>query len=199
MVPGFTSDRLGPERREDPAVVDHDASATRPSGAMSISCGTIASPTRKGLRRRGRLPRLLRHGLLLDADQRLAGLAIEDVGPARLADLAMPLRSLPSIRRVEQHDGIRRVVVPDVVMHLLEVPAVLAGLRVDRDDRDAEEVVAGAHGAVEIGARVARREVDEPELGIDGRRLPDGRAAVLPRVVVLRPGVVAGLAGPGIV
>ena len=106
----------------------------------------------------------------------------------------MPLRSRPSYIGVEQHDGIRRVVVPQIVMHLLEVPAVLARLRLDRDHRDAEEVVAGPHGAVQIGAGVARREVDEPELGIDGRRLPDGRAAVFPRVVVARPRVVAGLA-----
>ena len=80
-------------------------------------------------------------------------------------------------------------------MHLLEVPAVLARLRLDRDHRDAEQVVAWAHRAVQIGAGVARREVDEPELGIDGRRLPDGRAAVLPRVVVARPSVVAEFAG----
>src|SRR6185503_5018399 len=40
----------------------------------------------------------------------------------------------------------------------------------------------------------ARREVDEAELGIDGRRLPDGGAAVLPRVVVARPSVVPELA-----
>src|SRR5262249_16619157 len=35
----------------------------------------------------------------------------------------------------------------------------------------------------------------EPELGIHRRRLPDGCAPVFPRVVVLRPAVVAELAG----
>ena len=80
-------------------------------------------------------------------------------------------------------------------MHLLEVPAVSAGLRFDGDHRDAEKVVAGPHGAVQIGAGVASRKIDEAELGIDGRRLPHGRAAELPRVVVARPGVVTDFAG----
>src|SRR4029079_16211373 len=57
-------------------------------------------------------------------------------------------------------------------------------------DRHAEQIVAGPHTAMQIGARVARGEVDEPELGIDRRRLPDRRAAELPRVPVLRPALV---------
>ena len=82
-------------------------------------------------------------------------------------------------------------------MDLLEVPAVLARLRIERDDRGREQVVAGAHAAVVVGAGVARREEDEPELGIDGRGLPDRRAAVHPQIVVLRPRVVTEFAGPG--
>jgi hypothetical protein len=39
------------------------------------------------------------------------------------------LRVRPAHAHVHQHHGIDGVVVPDVVMHLLEVPAVLAGLR----------------------------------------------------------------------
>src|SRR6185295_3295243 len=42
---------------------------------------------------------------------------------------------------------------------------------------------------------IAGREIQETELGIDGRRLPDRGAAVLPRVVVLRPRLVTRLAG----
>ena len=169
--------------------------SSNPSGAMSTCCGTIASPTRVRLRRGRRLARLLRHGALLDADQRLAGLSVEDVGPARLADLRKPFAHRAADAHVEQHDGIRRVVIPEVVMNLLEVPAVLAGASLDRNDRRREQVVAGAHGAVEIGARIAGREIDQPELGVDGRRLPHRRAAVHPHLVVLRPGVVAELAG----
>src|SRR5262245_13512172 len=80
-------------------------------------------------------------------------------------------------------------------MHLLEVPAVFAGLRFERDDRRGEQVIALAQRAVVIGAGIARREEDEPELGIDGRRLPDRCAAVLPELAVLRPGLVADLPG----
>ena len=82
-------------------------------------------------------------------------------------------------------------------MHLLEVPAVLAAARIDRDDRDAEQVVAFPQVTVQHGPRIARREIDEPELGVDGRRLPHGSAAVLPDVAVLRPSLVADLAGTG--
>src|SRR5690606_27409017 len=46
-------------------------------------------------------------------------------------------------------------------------------------------------------AGVARREIDHAELGVDARRLPDRRAAVLPCVVVLRPGRMADLARAG--
>src|SRR5688572_29632062 len=80
-------------------------------------------------------------------------------------------------------------------MHLLEVPAVLSRVRVDGNDRDAEQVVAGANSAVKIGTGIAGREIDEVELGIDGRRLPDGRAAELPRGAVRGPRVMTELAG----
>src|SRR5207245_2002376 len=106
--------------------------------------------------------------------------------PAGLRGLADPLR--PAM--VEEHDRARGVVVPDVVVDHLVVPLVLAGLRVDRDDRRGEEVLAGALAAVEVVRRVAGREVDRPGLGIDGRGLPDRRTAVLPDLRVCRPRVV---------
>ena len=82
-------------------------------------------------------------------------------------------------------------------MHLLKVPAVFSGLRVHRDDRRREQVVALAEHAVVVRARVAGAEIKQAELGIDGWGIPDRRAAVLPEVVVGRPGVVAGLARSG--
>src|SRR5690606_23712858 len=48
---------------------------------------------------------------------------------------------------------------------------------------------------VHVGPGVARREIDHAELGVDARRLPDRRAAVLPRIVVPRPRRMADLAG----
>src|SRR5262249_12001247 len=83
---------------------------------------------------------------------------------------------------VEQHHRARRVVVPDVVVDLLEVPDVFAGLRLQRDHRRAEQIVALAHRAVVVGSAVARREVNEPELWIEGGRVPD-RGASAHRVV----------------
>ena len=120
--------------------------------------------------------------------------AVEQIHPARLVRLGDAFARLAVDREIEQHDGIAAVVVPEVVMNLLVVPAVRARLHVERHDRRREQVVALAHGAVEVGARVRGGEVEEAELGVDGRRLPHGAAAVLPDVVVLRPGLVAALA-----
>src|SRR6185436_8698997 len=120
-----------------------------------------------------------------------------DVGPAGLANFDDRFARTATQVHVHQDDGIDRVVVPDVVMHLLEVPAILARLELDGDHRRGVEIVAGAEGAVIVGRGVAGREVDETEIQIDSRRLPDRGAAVLPRVVVLRPGVVTGLTRTG--
>ncbi len=120
--------------------------------------------------------------------------SIEDVDPTGLARLGDRFAFDSAVVEVEQHDRRGRVVVPDVVMHLLVMPAVLSGLRVERDDRRREQVVALADRAVVVGPRIARAEVEEAELGIDGRRIPNRRAAVLPDLVVLRPRVVADLA-----
>src|SRR5207247_2995761 len=94
---------------------------------------------------------VLRHGRLLDAVERLAGSPYEHLEPAVLARLRDPLLSIG----VEQDDGTRRVVVPDVVVHLLEVPLELARLQVERDDRRRIEVLAGALAAEPIRAGVA--------------------------------------------
>ena len=59
---------------------------------------------------------------------------------------------------VEQHDVAGRVVVPQVVLDLLIVPAQLAGARVERDDRIGVEVVAVARRAVEIRVGIAGAE-----------------------------------------
>ena len=151
---------LADERREDAAVVDELEALGRDLDMLRHD-GVAA---RERLRRGRRLQRLLRHGPLVDADDRLTRLAVEDVRPARLADLDDRFARAPADVQIHEHDGIARVVVPDVVMHLLEVPTVFPGRELDRDDRHRIEVVAGAHGAVVVGARVARREVDEAEL-----------------------------------
>ena len=85
------------------------------------------------------------------------------------------------------------VVVPEVVMHRLEMPEPLAGARVERDQAIAEEIRARPVCAVEIVGRRTGRHVDDPALLVDGELAPAVRAAdVLVRV--LRPCVVAVLA-----
>jgi len=93
---------------------------------------------REGLRLRRLLPRLLRHRALLDTDQRFAVGAVEDVHPTGAAGFGKRLARLAVDDRIEQHDWARRIVVPDVVVHLLEMPSIRAGLGVHREDRGAE-------------------------------------------------------------
>ena len=76
--------------------------------------------------------------------------------------------------------------------HHLVVPPPLARLDVEGEDGRGVQVVSFAEFAAEHRDRVAGREVDRPQLGIDGADQPDAAAAEFPGVVVLRPGVVAG-------
>ncbi len=184
-------DPFRPEWREDLPLID-EAVALR--GDVD-RLGHEGVTDRIGLGRSGRLPRLLRHGTLLDPDQRLAGLAVEDVHPPALARLPQAL-ALDSVDlEIEQDDRIGRIVVPEVVMDLLKMPPVSTGGRFDRHDGDGKQIVASPHGAVEVGARIARREIQQAELRVDGWRLPHGRAAMPPHVAVLRPRVVSDFAG----
>ena len=80
------------------------------------------------------------------------------------------------------------VVVPDAVVHGLEVPHALAGPDVEGDEALGEEVVAEAVAAVVVVGRRAGRQVDVAELVVDAEGGPDvGAAGVAPRVV--QPGV----------
>ena len=61
----------------------------------------------------------------------------------------------------------------------------------------AEQVIAFAHRTIVIGAAIASSEVEEPELRVERRRVPDRRAAALVVVGSGRPGVAADLAWAG--
>src|SRR5690606_18472844 len=68
---------------------------------------------------------------------------------------------------------------PLLARHFLVVPAILAGVCVERDDRAQEQVVA-AFGAPEVpyeGRAVAGADEDKVELGIVRDRVPRGAAA----------------------
>src|SRR5207244_12472627 len=91
------------------------------------------------------LPRLLRHGALLDADQGFAVRAVQDVDPARGSGFGNALAPLAVYYRVEEYHWARGIIVPDVVVNLLKVPHILAGLRFQGDPRAAKRVIARAH------------------------------------------------------
>src|SRR5262249_2378302 len=89
----------------------------------------------------------------------------------------------------------REVEVPQIVVQALEVPDALAGARVEREHAVGEQVVAGTVRAVKVERRRTGRRESPGVLLIDRDAGPRVRAAGdLPRV--LRPGVVAELAGP---
>ena len=136
----------------------------------------------------------LRHRPLLDRPDRLARHAVEHVEPAGLARHDDDVAVAPVLadgRQLRRRAGIQ---VPEIVVHELEVPQPLAGARVERDDRRAEQVGADPVGAVEVVGGRAERDVGDAARGVDRHLAPVvGAADVLPRV--LRPGVVAELAG----
>ena len=117
--------------------------------------------------------------------------AVEQVEPAGLAGLAdaLPLDAVDL--DVEDQRRRRAVVVPDVVVNHLVVPAVLALVEADRDHRGREQVQPRSAAGPRVGVR--GREVDEAELGIERRSAPNGGATGLP--LAEAPGGAAELAG----
>src|SRR5262249_27386614 len=152
---GLDQYRALPERLEDAAVI---LVTSQPVGTLRDD--RVADRIRLGFG--GLLARLLRNRTLLDPDQRFAVWAIANVGPSGTAGFGDTLARFAVDHRVEQNNRTGGVIVPDVVVHLLEVPDVFAGLRLQGDDRGAEQVVALAHRAVIVGAAIADREVNEP-------------------------------------
>ena len=84
-------------------------------------------------------------------------------------------------------------------MHDLEVPALFAGLAVDRDQALGVEVVAKAVTTVEVTRRCADRKIGETELFVDGDHRPHiGIAAVAPRLVLPGLRALLSLLGDGV-
>ena len=152
---------------------------------------------RKWLRR----PRLLArdvglrgHGPFLDRPDRLAGDAIEDVQKPRLAGHRHDIDVAPVVPDRRELWRRRVVVVPEIVMHVLEMPQPLARSRVEREQAVGKEIRANPIGAVEIVRARSGGKVRNAARGIDRDLAPRVRAAdVLPRV--LWPGVVPELTG----
>src|SRR5207245_5243548 len=71
---------------------------------------------------------LLGRRAFLDANQGLAIRAVEDVHPPCVAGFGNALTRLAIDHRVEEDHRARGIIVPDVVVHLLEVPDGFDGL-----------------------------------------------------------------------
>ncbi len=135
----------------------------------------------------------LRHRTFLDRPDRLAGDAIEHIKERFLAGQGDGFDGLAIDIDVGQDGRGGKIVVPDGVMHDLEVPLALAGLQIDADQAFAEQVVAGTLAAVVVRGRDFDRQIDQAEFFVDGHLGPDAGVAVGGPGAVL-PGVVAELA-----
>ena len=131
------------------------------------------------LRRRGALAghHRLRHRALLDRPHRLAGLAVEDVEERRLARLHHGLDAPAVDRDLAERRRPYGVVLPDVVVHHLEVPHPLAGRGVERDEAVGEEVVPRPVPAIDHAGRRRERHVDVAQFLVGGQAAPGAEVA----------------------
>ena len=131
------------------------------------------------LRRRGILPtRIGRYGNLIYWKYGLAVPAIENVIVSVLAAVAErgnggSLAAFSLLRDWKQHDGLRTVVIPEVMMGLLEMPARLSSGDIKGNDGGCIEVVAHSVDTVDVGTRVAGIDVEQLQRGIDRGRIPN--------------------------
>src|SRR4030095_5758783 len=98
------------------------------------------------------------NGTLLNRPDRLPGHAIEHIKERLLARNGDGLDRLSVDVDVGEDWGGRNVVVPDGVMHELEVPLALTGLQVDAHEALREQVVVRPVGSVEIRRWPLERE-----------------------------------------
>ncbi len=134
-----------------------------------------------------------RHPVLRDRKERRAGFTIEQPHVSRLGRLRERVDGLSMTYHGDERRRRRKVHVPEVVPHALEMPDTLSRTRVEREDRVRKKIVAEPIGAIEIEGRGARASEDHAELVIHGQSGPDvGATRNLPRIG--RPGRVAELA-----
>ena len=147
-------------------------------------------PTWEGLSRRGALARNVArwHRLFFDRPYRLAGNPVENVQKSLFGHLGNGLDLLAVNLDVDQGRRRGQVVVPETVMHRLEMPNPLAGLRIDTHQALREQIVSQSVTAVPIVGRRANRQVDITQVQVSAHHGPHiGVAAVAPRAVL--PGV----------
>ncbi len=102
----------------------------------------------------------LRHGTLDDIENRLAGDAVEREQQPGLVDDEERGNRRAAPLQVDDERSRLHVVIPDIVVHELEMPDIPAGVRIDRDHRRREQVVAGTVDADAIVVRSPKRHVE---------------------------------------
>src|SRR2546423_6914209 len=152
--------------------------------------------------------------------ERTAGLGIEAGGPVQLIDvlLAGDERAIDPVERVEEPvaGGVHHqlaifaidlgvddrvfgdlVKVVGVIGRVLVAPFDLAVARADRQHARRPFVVARPVFGVPVGPGVADALVERIGIGVIRGGLPHRCAAVLPALLTVLPGLIAGLAGAG--
>ena len=130
------------------------------------------------------------HGHMVLGRDELAVGAIDDIEEAVLGRVHQHLARLAVDGEVCLHDGGSAGVVPIFFRHFLVVPAVCAGLRVQRDDGTQEQVVAAAGTAIKLCVRsaIAGADVDQAQLRVVVDGIP-GSAAAAPFPPFAGPGL----------
>ena len=147
-MPGYWIEPCERRRREDPvgaraAIISRHLPRSQNVKPQASSGVSVAGWSGGGARRerlRGRQrsrPRraVLRHRALLDREERLAAAPVEQEQVAHLGGLGERRDRPAGPGELEERRLRGRVVVPEVVVHRLEVPARATGARVERDDR----------------------------------------------------------------
>ena len=168
--------------------------ASRSAGVTPHASAAVSREGASGARAHGerlRGPGLLaghrapRHRPLLDREQRRAGLAVQHEEVAHLGRDDDRRHRLAVARDRHQRGLGRHVVVPEIVVHDLEVPDDLAGGAAQRDHGVRVAVRADALAAVVVRARAAGRQEHEAALDVHGHHRPDvggaGPAPAVPR------------------
>ena len=106
------------------------------------------------------------HRPLHDGPYRLAGFPVEGIEKRLLGGLEYAGDYTSIYRDIHQQGCGGGVVVPDIVMHHLEVPTALSGGYIERDQAGTEEVISGLKAAIKIDCGRIGWYVDDAPLGI---------------------------------
>ena len=120
------------------------------------------------------------------AQEHLSVRAIEHVEEAVAVGLQQQFARRALERRVYQQQRLLRIPVPQIMRRELKVPAKLARLRVERDNRVRIQIVSLTSAAIGVGIRISGRPEERPGFRIVAARQP-GRTATLFEIGISLP------------